>query len=269
MKDKYTWKEAIYKVMRENGGEMTRNEIAEAILNKGLRAQTLTPADTVGANIYMSIKKYGDKSPFIQTKPQTFRLIEKNIPKNKKEDKDLTKLEVLKSINQENIIKAFGMFWDRNGVDWDSNNLELWGKPSNFSGKYSKKDDIKVNFADESGIYILYDHRTIVYVGRAIQGTLGKRLKEHTRDRLNTRWNRFSWFGTIAIEEDGKLAKESSIDNYSMEKIISTMEAILIEALEPLQNRRRGDEFDYEFTQIFDNSKQFKALKALCEIKGR
>ena len=47
------------------------------------------------------------------------------------------------------------------------------------------------------------------------------------------------------------------------------MEAILIEALEPLQNRRRGDEFDYEFTQIFDNSKRLEAFKALCEIKGR
>ena len=32
----YTWKEAIYKVMRDNGGEMTPGQIAEAILAAGL-----------------------------------------------------------------------------------------------------------------------------------------------------------------------------------------------------------------------------------------
>ncbi len=259
----YTWKEAIYKVMLENGGEMTSSEIADAILKQGLKESTPTPAATVGANIYVSIKKRGKKSPFALAGKAKFKLIKENIPQNKKEDKDLTKEEVVESINKENIVKAFGMFWDRNGVDWDSNAVKLWGEPSNFSGKNSKNNDTKVNFADESGIYILYDHRTIVYVGRAIQGTLGQRLKEHTRDRLNTRWNRFSWFGTIAIKEDGKLAKESLADNFSMEKVISTMEAILIEALEPLQNRKRGDEFDCEFTQVFDDSKQKEAFKLL------
>ena len=33
----YTWKEAIYKVMIENGGEMTANEITDAILTSNLR----------------------------------------------------------------------------------------------------------------------------------------------------------------------------------------------------------------------------------------
>ena len=259
----YTWKEAIYEVMRENGGEMTTNEITNAILEKGLKKATPTTSATVGAHLYTSIDKLGDNSPFVQVGKARFKLIPANIPQNKRKDKDLTKEEVIEVSNQESIIKAFGMFWDRNGFDWESNNLKLWGEPSNFSGKNSKKDCIKVNFADESGIYILYDHRTIVYVGRAIQGTLGKRLKEHTKDRLNTRWNRFSWFGTIAIDEDGKITKESDSDKFSMEKIISTMEAILIEALEPLQNRRRGDEFDYEFTQIIDDSKKKEAIKFL------
>ena len=38
----YTWKEAIYEVMRENGGEMTTNEITNAILEKGLKNATAT-----------------------------------------------------------------------------------------------------------------------------------------------------------------------------------------------------------------------------------
>jgi len=241
---------------------MTSNEITESILSQGLKEPTLTPSATVGANIYTSIKKLGDKSPFVQVGLGLFKLKSENIP-NKHDDKDLTKEEVVASVNKDSIIKAFGMFWDRNGVNWDTAQVKLLGEPSNFSGKHDKKDVARVNFSEESGIYILYDHRTIVYVGRAIEGTLGKRLKEHTRDRLNTRWNRFSWFGTIAIKEDGKLAKESLSDSFSMDKIISTIEAILIEALEPLQNRRRGDEFDYEFTQVFDDTKKREAINAL------
>ena len=261
----YTWKEAIYKVMAENGGEMTANEISDAILLAKLKKPTPTPAATVGANIYVSIKKLGNKSPFKQVSKAKFGLIPENIPQNKKNDRDLTSTEVVESVNQESIIKAFGMFWDRNGVNWDSSQIKLLGEPSSFSGKHDNSNLAKVNFADESGIYILYDHRTIVYVGRAIEGTLGRRLKEHTRDRLNTRWNRFSWFGTIAIKEDGKLAKESLSDTFSMDKIISTLEAILIESLEPLQNRRRGDELDNEFTQVIDDSKKREAINTLLE----
>ena len=52
------------------------------------------------------------------------------------------------------------MFWDRNGVNWDSSQIKLLGEPSRFSGKHENSHLAKVNFADESGIYILYDHRT-------------------------------------------------------------------------------------------------------------
>ncbi len=260
----YTWKEAIYKVMRNNGGEMTPGQIAEAILAAGLKEATATPAATVGANIYTSIDKLKDRSPFVQVGRARFRLVPENIPQNRCTDRDLTGAEVVESTNRESVIKAFGMFWERDGVDWESPNLKLWGEPSQFGGGRGKRRGAaKANFADESGIYILYDHRTIVYVGRAIQGTLGKRLKEHTKDRLNTRWNRFSWFGTIAVKEDGKLARESLGDKFSMDKVISTMEAILIEALEPLQNRRRGDEFDCEYTQLPDTSRKSEAIRLI------
>ena len=150
----YTWKEAIYKVMAENGGQMTANEISDAILLAKLKKPTPTPAATVGANIYVSIKKLGNKSPFKQVSKAKFGLIPENIPQNKKNDRDLTSTEVVESVNQESIIKAFGMFWDRNGVNWDSSQIKLLGEPSSFSGKHDNSNLAKVNFADESGIYI-------------------------------------------------------------------------------------------------------------------
>jgi hypothetical protein len=53
------------------------------------------------------------------------------------------------------------------------------------------------------------------------------------------------------VRQDGSLAKESfSVD---IETVIVTMEAVLIEGLEPRQNRKRGDDFQaVEFLQAED-----------------
>ncbi|CAK8713744.1 hypothetical protein GCAAIG_03080 [Candidatus Electronema halotolerans] len=68
----------------------------------------------------------------------------------------------------------------------------------------------------------------------------GRRLYEHTIDRLSARWNRFSWFGLLPISDDGQIGVLP--DNYNAINLIPALEAILIEALEPRQNRKRGDD---------------------------
>jgi len=93
----------------------------------------------------------------------------------------------------------------------------------------------------QKGIYILYDHHTVVYVGRAIDRPLGRRLYEHTIDRLGSRWNRFSWFGLLDVTDEGDL-REVPL-RASLAVLVETLEALLIEALEPPQNRKRGDDF--------------------------
>jgi hypothetical protein len=40
------------------------------------------------------------------------------------------------------------------------------------------------------------------YVGRVTDQLLGRRLYQHTVDRLNGRWNRFSWFGVYLVNPD-------------------------------------------------------------------
>ena len=109
--------------------------------------------------------------------------------------------------------------------------------------------------ANQTGIYLLHDFRDILYIGRAIDSSLGSRLLVHTRDRLKTRWNRFSWFGFRAVKANGTLDRIS--DNYELRDVISAMEALLIEALEPPQNRRGGDGFQgIEYIQAEDPKKK-------------
>jgi hypothetical protein len=140
------------------------------------------------------------------------------------------------------LINAFGVYWRRNWVLWSS--VRLLGQQQTLSDP--------VDFSGEKGVYLLYDRRDVVYVGRATKQTLGERLKRHTVDRLNGRWDRFSWFGVYPVSEDGSLLSGAT-DTFSLENLIGTMEALLIEGLEPPQNRKGGDGFrDVEFVQVKD-----------------
>ena len=106
----------------------------------------------------------------------------------------------------------------------------------------------------------LYDHHTVVYVGRSIDRPLGKRLFEHTVDRLGSRWNRFSWFGLLEVTNEGSL-REVSL-KASLAVLVATLEALLIEALEPPQNRKRGDDFSaIEYIQDVDPELKERELK--------
>ena len=108
-----------------------------------------------------------------------------------------------------------------------------------------------VDFGKQKGIYILYDQHTVVYVGRSIDRPLGKRLYEHTIDRLGSRWNRFSWFGLLDVTPEGALHEVPLAT--SLAALIGTLEALLIESLEPPQNRKRGDDFSaVEYIQDID-----------------
>jgi hypothetical protein len=120
------------------------------------------------------------------------------------------------------------MFWRREAVEWTAT-PKILGK--------QEVGAIAVNFYEQLGIYLLYDGREVIYVGRTTDRPLGRRLFEHTRDRLATRWDRFSWFGLVPVSADGKLQKLPG--SYEAAKLIPALEAVLVEALEPRQNRKR------------------------------
>lgn len=243
-----SWKQAIKKVLAESDAPLHYTEISEQVLSRGYyETDGATPAATVSAQLASSIKHEGDKSPFLRIGKGFFALKEtsgtttqpiKPIQIQQKE----TIQTVLDEELSDSIIHSFGMYWQRDLVVW-RNDPKIFGKQQALSKP--------VDFAKQNGIYILYDHHTVVYVGRSIDRPLGKRLYEHTIDRLGSRWNRFSWFGLLEVTQEGNL-RETAI-NISFAGLISTLEALLIEALEPPQNRKRGDDFSaIEYIQDID-----------------
>ena len=133
-----------------------------------------------------------------------------------KELEDEIEVEVEESTG---IIQAFGMYWTRSLIVWNAKPV-LMGQQQTGAKP--------VNFADQRGVYLLYDDRDVIYVGRALDQGLSRRLFQHTVDRLSSRWNRFSWFGLSRVMQDGSLVAEDSRP-LSPEVLVATMEALLIE----------------------------------------
>jgi hypothetical protein len=146
------------------------------------------------------------------------------------------------------------MYWARNSIVWSANPSLLGQQQSGAK---------PVNFTNQRGVYLLYDDRDVIYVGRATDQGLGKRLFQHTVDRLASRWNRFSWFGLWRVTQNGDL-EEMSPRPLPADIIVTTMEALLIEGLEPPQNRRRGDDFRaVEYLQAEDPELEKRRMMSL------
>jgi hypothetical protein len=86
---------------------------------------------------------------------------------------------------------------------------------------------------------------------------------------LGGRWDRFSWFGLRSVGNNAQLSDR--IVSWSQEVVINTMEALLIESLEPPLNRKRGDNFSAtEYLQAVDPQIEEQRRRAFAEeiIRG-
>jgi hypothetical protein len=148
------------------------------------------------------------------------------------------------------------MFWQRSAVEWVSTPRLLGMQQIGAT---------PVDFCGQLGIYLLYDGREVVYVGRTTERPLGRRLYEHTLDRMSVWWDRFSWFGLLPVSETGELGELPA--SFAATKLIPALEAILIEALEPRQNRKRGDDLvAVEYIQKSDPEIEKKRMKAILDV---
>jgi hypothetical protein len=253
-----TWKEAITKVLAEEGGPMHYNDITQKIIEKKYKQDYgATPEMTVNAQLTTNTHMFKKISPGV------FELIESSVNdshSHKKEKESLaadkTVGRAVKNVGKDYIVKNFGMFWSREKVDWKSGNM--WGTLQNGT---------PINFKNQVGIYLLHDAREVIYVGQAVQQPIAKRLADHCKDRLNGRWDRFSWFGFHGVSvEDGTLDIEDfNKINFSMQNVANVLEAILIEGLEPRQNRKSGNEFGFEFLQATDPALEKRMQQALLK----
>jgi hypothetical protein len=207
----------------------------------------------VGAQITASIKHDSSSSPFVKVGRGTFVLREAGIPAQPAQDKE-------EEHESDTVIRAFGMYWQRD--------LVIWKAETRLYGRQQVGSD-NVDFCRQKGVYVLYDHHAVIYVGRAFERPIGRRLYEHTLDRVSGRWNRFSWFGICGVSPSGELV-ESAV-RPSVSGIVATLEAMLIETLEPPQNRRRGDDFAaVEYIQGHDPElKERELQKTLRSIEQK
>ncbi len=241
---------------------MHYTEIADEIIERQLRINIgTTPANTVNAQISISLRDDGVNSPFDRTAKGYYRLksqqLRPTLPSFNGEPQPSAEVPVSPSEEAKEatgLINALGMHWSREKVLWTYSNPKLLGRQTVGSEP--------VNFGDQRGVYLLYDRSLVIYVGRAIDQGIGTRLRQHTVDRLSSRWDHFSWFGVLPVDANGVLQQGG--EHYNRALLIATMEALLIESVEPPQNRRRGDDFRaVEFLQAEYPEIELAKMKAL------
>lgn len=262
-----TWKAAAIYILQQNqkNGEfvpMHYRDITNAILENDLVANGgQTPANTVSTTLTKNkdvFEGLGDGEYRLTKKGESFVIEDKAVSNCKigtLEDK----------INHpstnhppQTIIQSFGMFWMRDGINWNQNPKLLGVQSSGAT---------PIDLSAMRGIYMLYDGREVIYVGQAIDQPILKRLVQHTKNRLATRWNRFSWFSIDAVNSKGEVVKIGNTITTDISNLANALEGILIEGLEPRQNRRQGDNFGFEYYQKIDEvvrkTKLFSELQQL------
>ncbi len=255
------WIEAITRIFEEEKKPLHYAEVATLIIERGYRKSVgATPANSVYSNLSSDIRENGEKSKFVKVQMGTFTLKKylDAMPDDEDEDQESRTEKKYTSV-----VQAFGFSWNRNQVLWKSS-PDLLGIQTIGA--------TPVNFNKQIGVYLLHDGREILYIGQAITQSIGERLYQHTRDRLSGRWDRFSWFGFYSVDEKGNLnIYEETHRTLSIENIGNTLESILIESIEPRQNRKSGNKLSgLEYNQHEDPSIERKrAAKILEDLKNR
>lgn len=264
------WVQAAIKILEEKREPMHYADLAEEIVKKKLRKAGATPANSLNTALNLSIRNKGEDSPFVKIDIEQQRgiyflkdLSEDALARLSSETEDELENNQPRAEDESalQIIKAFGIFWEREQVSWTSSPKLL--------GKQQPNAD-NVDFCNQTGIYILYDGKELVYIGRSIDRPMGIRLFEHTKDRLRGRWNRFSWFGLKEVKDSGEIGPFNSEDKPINESdLVSLLESVLIEIAEPPLNRKRGDNFHVlEYLQTTDPAiKKGQMLELLSKLR--
>jgi hypothetical protein len=233
-----TWEDAVLAVLQAAEGALRYTEIAERISSEHLKRKVgANPASSVAATLSRSLADVD--SPFQKVGKGEYTL-KANLQKASSQAATVEPDQISED-SDTGALRAFGMFWQRIQVNWTSKPRLLGRQQVGAS---------EVNFSDQVGVYLLHDRDRVIYVGRA-SDTLYARLRAHTTDRLGGRWDRFSWFGLRSVSLDGSLTEPSAAWSHTV--VIATLEALLIESLEPPLNRKRGDSFSgVEYLQVID-----------------
>jgi len=154
-------------------------------------------------------------------------------------------------------VTSYGLFWRADEIEWfpgqgNRKEFRLLGRIGINRPKLEVAD-----FRRQQGIYILFDEYGPAYIGLAKRDRLGARLQDHLSDRLEGKWDRFSWFGFNEIaespDEDGVLSLEQPRQKLTDDTstTIGDLEALLIATMGPKLNRQKMG---------FDGAKEWKQI---------
>ena len=158
------WRDAIIKVLKNSDSAMHYKDIADEVVSRELRKKVgATPPATVATCLSLSLSKEGENSPFQKVGPGEYILRHRGkVPTSNKavaeKTPTLAKKQEQDTEDQYDIVSSFGMLWRRDFVDWKSS-------PSLLGMQQIGAE--AVDFYSQIGIYLLYDGREIIYVGRS------------------------------------------------------------------------------------------------------
>lgn len=148
------WQAAIKKVLDAAEEPVHYTDIAQAIIDEGLRTSVgATPAATVAAQL--------SRPPLVhevvRVERGTYALANRHSAAPDSEVlvdilDDIAPVAPSESTDLEDmgLINAFGMYWRRDGIDWSRNRAaQLFGSQQSGSER--------VDFAPQAGIYLLHD----------------------------------------------------------------------------------------------------------------
>jgi hypothetical protein len=135
------------------------------------------------------------------------------------------------------LIRAYGLFWNPEIVDWGSrgagNRGELFGTVRIGNAQF------KIDFWDVYGVYVLLENFRAVYVGKASRKLLGPRLRDHLTDRFAGRWDMFSWFALSSVRKVQRNVRKPGKRQVTPPILNDTLEALSILVTDAPLNRKR------------------------------
>ena len=244
------WDAAIVKVLQDAGQPLHYQTITGLIGELGLRELSgATPATTVSSRLGTMINpEHGRFDRRIRkTSRGVFEFVDPSdtTPEPEPEQEiDESDEAVIESSDRIIGVPAYGLYWEKDKVNWGRGSSGILGRQAAGSSP--------VDFSGQHGVYLLHKDRAVIYVGRTTDSLRG-RLDNHNKDKKAPRWNRFSWFGfrNVISDDDGNKLEDlpSEIDT---QHLVTILESVLIEALEPPVNGRRGDYMGVLYEQVPD-----------------
>ena len=241
------WREAIITVLQDAGHPLHYQTITGLIGDLGLRELSgATPATTVSSHLGSMMNP--EHSMFDRRIKKisrgVFEFVEPSdtTPEPEPEPEvDEIDEELIESGDRIIGVPAYGLYWEKDKVNWGRGSSGILGRQAAGSDP--------VDFSGQHGVYLLHKDQSVIYVGRTTDSLRG-RLDNHNKDRKAPRWNRFSWFGFRNVSNDNTLKPlPREIDT---QHLVTILESVLIEALEPPVNGRRGDYMGVLYEQVAD-----------------